>query len=609
MRRLPFRRAVALALTLAVLAAAAMALWLGVFRQDQAAASPGPVDLDVVIAGDPVSGTTMAPGSIITYVVAVHSDDATSAADGDITLEIDLDHATFVSGSLQVSAGITCDTSGLPIDCDIPDFTEAGTKTVTFDAEVGTTGPVLAGAAIDPPIDGSDPGEVTEEGNDVGTDDATNTDGDDGDDPDLDCAAVGEGTDNAPSEEDDNFDCTSHAVDTADLTITKEAYPSQATDVVLGSTIFYTITASNAAGAAGTATDVLIRDYIETADLTLESVMPGSGVTCYDTTPPQINCIAAAIPPGQDRTLTIVVTVAATSGTVLNGARIDPDNDISEDNEDADDPALACSAVGEGTDDGDGPTEPDNYDCTSHTVTGLPDLTITKSASPSETATVETGDTITYTLTVSNSATAAATATSVPIRDYIGDGLTFISATPGTGVTCSDTTPPQINCTATSIPPGQSRTVTIIVTVSATSGAVLNGARVDPLDDITETNEDADDPTRDCSEVGEGTDAGDATEADNYDCTSHALPTASPTPTPGVLLSCPLSGKWANSVWDGPSGTATADALATCTGVTIDAAYALDRTTNQWSRYFPGRSDINNLLTLNDKQAIFTLAR
>jgi uncharacterized repeat protein (TIGR01451 family) len=604
MRRLPFRRAVMLALTLAVLAATAMALWLGGFREERAAASPD-VDLDVVIASDPISGTTMAPGSIITYVVTAHSDGATSAAGGNITLTINLSNATLV-GSPSSAQGITC-TGTNPISCQVPDFTAAGTKTVSLDAQVGASGPVLAGAVLDPPIDGLAAGEVDEG--------ALDPDflKDEGDDPDAghDCAAVGEGTDTAPDDEPDNFDCTSHAVANADLTIAKASTPSEATAVALGSAILYNLTASNDAGASGTATNVVIRDTIGTG-LTFVYAAPDSGVTCTDTTPPVIECTVATLAPGQSGGVAILVTVATSSGTVYNGAYVDPSNVINEDNDDADDPALNCTAtggnVGEGTD-GAPADEPDNYDCTSHAVTGLPDLTITKSASPSETATVQTGSTITYTLTVSNSATAAATATSVPIRDYIGDGLTFISATPDTGVTCSDTTPPQINCTATSIPPGQSRTVTIIVTVSATSGAVLNGARVDPLDDITETNEDADDPTRDCSEVGEGSDAGDATEADNYDCTSHALPTASPTPTPGELLSCPLSGKWANSVWDGPSGTATADALATCTGVTIDAAYSLDRTTNVWSRYFPGRSDINNLLTLNDKQAIFTLAR
>jgi uncharacterized repeat protein (TIGR01451 family)/fimbrial isopeptide formation D2 family protein len=595
MKRLQFRRGVALALTLAVLAATAMALWLGVFRQDQAAAAAD-AGLQVTVASDPASGETMAPGSVISYDVTVDSDAAIDVADDNITLTINLSNATLV-GSPSSADGITCAGTN-PIGCEVPEFSGAGTKTVSFDAQVGASGPVLVGAVLDPPIDRSGPGEVDEGPPDPDFDD------DDGDDETLECGTVGEETD--PSDDEpDNFDCTSHAVGNADLTITKTASPSEATVLSQGSTVTYTLTASNDSLAAGTATDVVIRDYIGVG-LTFESATTGTGVTCTDTTPPQINCTAASIAPGENRTVTIEVTVSATTGTVQNGARVDPADLIEEDNDDADDPDLFCGGVGEG---GDLPaaTEPDNYDCTAHTVVTLPDLTITKTASPSETTVVATGGTITYTLTASNSGSAAAA--SVPIRDYIGDGLTFVSATPGSEVTCDDITPPEINCTATSIASGQSRTVTIVVTVAATSGVVLNGARVDPLNAITEMNEDADEPTLDCSLVGEGTDAGDATEADNYDCTSHSLTALSPTPTAGQLLNCPLSGKWAISVWDGPSGTATATALATCTGVTIDAAYALDGITNLWSHYFPGRPDINNLLTLADMQAIFTVAR
>jgi uncharacterized repeat protein (TIGR01451 family) len=596
MKRLPFRRGVVPLLTLAVLAATAMALWLGVFGQEPAAAVVGSEDIDVTIASTPISGTTMAEGSIISYVVTVHSDDETTAS-GDIPLVIDLENATLVSGSLQVSSGITC-TGTDPIDCDIPNFTASGSKTVSFDATVGA-GTVLVGAALDP--DAVDEGEVDE-----GTAGLSDEDG--GDDPDLACDSVGEDTlpNGGPADtEPDNFDCTSHAVANADLTITKVASPLETSAVDIGSTIVYTLTASNDASAAGTAGGVLIRDYIGD-DLTLESVTPGTGVTCSDTTPPVIDCTAATIAPGQDRTVAIVVTVDTTSGAVLNGAYVDPLDAITEDNEDADDPDLSCSTVGEGADTAPD-DEPDNYDCTSHSVTTLPDLTITKTASPSETTVVDTGDTITYTLTVTNAGTA--TAASVDIQDTIGSGLTLSSVTPGTGVTCSDTTEPEINCTATSIAAGQSRTVTVVVTVSATSGTVLNGAAVDPDDNIDEINEDDDDPTLDCSDVGEGTDAGSATEADNFDCTSHSFAEATPTPTAGELLDCPLSGKWAMSVWDGPSATETGAALATCTGVTIQAAYALDRVTNQWSRYFPGRSDINTLLTLDDMQAIFTFGQ
>lgn len=599
MKRLPFRRGVVVVLALAVLAATAMALWLGVFGQGRAAADPGPVDLTVSVASTPTSGTTMASGSVISYVVTVTSDDATSAGGGNITLTIDLDNAT-LEGSTSSADGITC-TGADPIDCEVPDFgAGGGSKTVSFEAQVGATGPVLVGAAIDPPVDGTGVGEVDE--GTTGGDFAE----DEGDDDTLSCAAVGEGTDGTTTEP-DNFDCTSNDVANAELTITKTASPAEGTEVALGSTITYTLTVSNSVLAAGTATDVVVRDYIGTG-LTFVSATPGSGVTCGDTTPPIIECTVDSIAPDQSRSLTIAVTVAAASGAVLNGARVDPENDIGEDNDDASDDELACAAVGEGGDTAP-ENEPDNYDCTSHTVAALPDLTITKTASPVETTAIDTGDTITYTLTATNSATATGTATNVPICDTIGTGLSLSSVTEGTGVTCADTTAPEINCTATSIAPGESRTVTVAVTVAATSGSVLNGAAVDPEDDINEVNDDADDQTLDCSAVGEGTDSGTQTEPDNFDCTRHSFTEASPTPTAGEMVNCPLAGKWAISVWDGPSGTATATALATCTGVTIQAAYALDRVTNTWSRYFPGRTDINTLLTVDDMEAMFTLGQ
>ena len=222
--------------------------------------------------------------------------------------------------------------------------------------------------------------------------------------------------------------------------------------------------------------------------------------------------------------MTIVVTVSATSGTVLNGARVDPGNVIAELNEDADDPDRVCADVGEGTDVAPA-TEPDNFDCTGHTVTVQPDLTITKASVPVDGSNVSTGATITYTLTASNAAAATATASNVVIRDTVGSGLTFVSATPGSGVTCGayDPVTRQINCTAASIAPGENRTVPIAVTVSATSGTVLNGARVDPANAIAESNEDADDPDRVCADVGEGTDVAPATEPDNFDCTAHTV--------------------------------------------------------------------------------------
>ena len=161
MKRLPFRQGGTLALTLAVLAAVAIALWLGVFSQKWAA---GAADggLNVSIASTPASGTTLAQGNIINYTVTVSSDAVTAAADGNITLLIVLSNATLVAGSFSSPHSIACTGAG-PIDCQVPNFAAAGSKTVSFNATVGATGPVLVGAAIDPPVNGSGVGEVDEE--------------------------------------------------------------------------------------------------------------------------------------------------------------------------------------------------------------------------------------------------------------------------------------------------------------------------------------------------------------------------------------------------------------------------------------------------------------
>jgi uncharacterized repeat protein (TIGR01451 family) len=601
MKRLPFTRGGTLTLALAVLAAVAIALWLGVFSQKWAAASPG-VNLVLTKQASPLETLGVVNGQTITYTLTVTNSGDTATATTVLIRDTLGTGLTYVSAS---GTGVTCDASALPvIDCTTAAVMTAGeSRTVTVTATVSaSSGYVYNGAYVDPL------GAIAE-------------DNDDADDPEFDCGAtggnVGEGTDTAPATENDNYDCTRHGVAMPDLTITKTASsPAEGTTQPAGSTITYNITVINLAAATGTATNVLIRDTIG-SNLTYASATPGSGVICGDLTPPVIECTAASIAPGETRALTITATVAASTGALLNGAYVDPNNTINEINEDADDPDLDCSLVGEGSDAG-AATEADNFDCTTHTA-GSADLTITKTAtSPSESTAVDTGDPITYTLTVSNSSSATVTATNVLIRDTLGTGLTFVSATPGTGVTCGDTTPPVIECTAASIAPSGSATVTIAVTVSATSGAVLNGARVDPASAISESNEDADDPDHDCTatgaNVGEGTDAGDATEPDNFDCTSHTLTTASPTPTPtttaGQMLNCPFSGKWAISVWDGPSGTATSTALATCTGVTIVAAYSLDRTSNGWLVYFPGYgTDVNTLQTLSANQAILTLAQ
>jgi hypothetical protein len=85
-----------------------------------------------------------------------------------------------------------------------------------------------------------------------------------------------------------------------------------------------------------------------------------------------------------------------------------------------------------------------------------------------------------------------------------------------------------------------------------------------------------------------------------------ATPTAVPS-VPGQMQNCPQAGKWAISVWDGPDGTETGEALATCGAVPVIAAYHLDPATNGWLGYFEGRPEATKLLTLDYRQGVIAL--
>jgi len=63
-------------------------------------------------------------------------------------------------------------------------------------------------------------------------------------------------------------------------------------------------------------------------------------------------------------------------------------------------------------------------------------------------------------------------------------------------------------------------------------------------------------------------------------------------------MSCPLPGKWSLAVWSGSDDVPTGEALATCGGVTVEAAYWLDPQKQGWLRYFSGRPEFSSLLTL-----------
>ena len=74
-----------------------------------------------------------------------------------------------------------------------------------------------------------------------------------------------------------------------------------------------------------------------------------------------------------------------------------------------------------------------------------------------------------------------------------------------------------------------------------------------------------------------------------------------------AMHNCPQTGKWAIAVWDGPDGTDTGQALATCGETAVAAAYYLDPVTQGWERWFAGRPEVSSLKTLNDMQGVIAL--
>ncbi|MGQ9676892.1 MAG: hypothetical protein ACUVX1_14610 [Chloroflexota bacterium] len=85
-----------------------------------------------------------------------------------------------------------------------------------------------------------------------------------------------------------------------------------------------------------------------------------------------------------------------------------------------------------------------------------------------------------------------------------------------------------------------------------------------------------------------------------------AEPMPTPGPSPGRMVGCPMAGKWAMSVWNGPNGINVADAFATCIEV-IAVAYWLDPQTQTWERYVRDRPELTTLSHLDNLQGVFAV--
>jgi beta-lactamase superfamily II metal-dependent hydrolase len=74
-----------------------------------------------------------------------------------------------------------------------------------------------------------------------------------------------------------------------------------------------------------------------------------------------------------------------------------------------------------------------------------------------------------------------------------------------------------------------------------------------------------------------------------------------------AMQNCPQAGKWAISVWSGDDGTGADDAFATCDEGGVAVAYSIDPVTQQWSRWFSDRPELNTLTTLDNMQGVIAL--
>jgi large repetitive protein len=242
----------------------------------------------------------------------------------------------------------------------------------------------------------------------------------------------------------------------ANLSISKTASPSPAT---VGQDLTYTITVTNAAGAANaagvTVTDVLPSgvNVVSVSD-NLGNTLTSNGTTIINTNG-TITDTLGNVAAGAADTLTVVVTPSQT-GTLTNTAQVATTTANSSQN---------TSATIQTT------VNPNNGN--------QANLSITKTASPSP---VTVGQDLTYTITVTNAA-GAANAAGVTVTDVLPSGVNVVSVSDNLGntLTSNGTTIVNANGTITdtlgNVAAGVVDTLTIVVTPRQT-GTLTNTAQV-----------------------------------------------------------------------------------------------------------------------------------
>ena len=234
---------------------------------------------------------------------------------------------------------------------------------------------------------------------------------------------------------------------TADTTVTASAdlsiVKTGPATVAAGQLVSYQLVVANAgpSDAAG----LSVADTLP-AGVTFVSAT-GTGWTCSNAGNVSVTCTAAALAAGATASpITVAVTGPAQAGVLTNSSTVTaatPDPDPS-----------------------------DNTSTVDTTVTGIADLSLTKTGP----ATAVAGAPVAYQLVVTNAG--PSDAATVAVHDTLPAGVTFVSAT-GAGWTCTNSGNVSVTCTRPAIATGVSApAITVTVTAPAQAGTLTNAATV-----------------------------------------------------------------------------------------------------------------------------------
>jgi len=223
------------------------------------------------------------------------------------------------------------------------------------------------------------------------------------------------------------------------LQILKSASPTEGTPVSAGSQITYYLTVRNAG--VSNLNNITVTDYVPSGTTYVSGGNHSNGVVTFN--------YYGTLAPGATTTFNFTVNVQSGTSVIYN------------------------TATGYGYNQN-GTRVDGTSNTTQHprsTVPPTTDFTIEKYSNPEAGSTVSAGDNITYFIKVTNTGTTALT--QFPIWDYIAEGVTLYngSGNPSDGGIVSGNL---IHWTIPSIPVGQSKTVSFIVTVDSGYSGILH---------------------------------------------------------------------------------------------------------------------------------------